>query len=143
MYLYFLPLLLIICSNSFYHVCAKSIPGNVNQYASLFVTYLVAAGCTLILMFFNKGISKDFLSPFKGINWSSFVLGICIVGLEYGYMWAYRAGANISTCSLIANIALAAILLAVGLLLYKEPIHLNQWIGIGLCIAGLVFINKK
>ena len=32
--------------------------------------------------------------------------------------------------------------LVVGILLYKEVLHLNQIIGILLCIAGLILINR-
>ena len=78
---------------------------------------------------------------FHGVNWTGAVLGLTIVGLEFGYITAYRAGWNISVGSLVANILLAVI--PVGLLLYKESITLNQCIGILLCIAGLVFINKR
>lgn len=143
MLLYLLPLVLIVCSNTFYHICAKSTPTEVNPLASLFVTYLVAAAATFVLMLFNQTVTKGELFPFKGLSWTSFVLGFCIIGLEYGYLWAYRVGWNISVGSLIANIALAVILIIVGVLLYKEQITVNQLIGIGLCIAGLIFINKK
>lgn len=143
MIIYLLPLLLVIFSNTFYHITAKSTPADVNPLASLCITYLVAAVTSFVLMLISQGVTKGELFPFKGINWTSFVLGICVIGLEYGYLWAYRAGWDISVGSLIANIALAIILIFVGLLLFKEKISVNQLIGIGLCIAGLVFINKK
>lgn len=76
------------------------------------------------------------------INWTSFVLGISVVALEFGYIQVYRAGWNVSIGSLVSNIGLAIVLIFVGLLLYKETISLNQVIGIFLCIAGIVFINK-
>lgn len=141
--LYFLPLLLVILSNTFYHITSKSTPADVNPLASLCVTYLVAAAATFVLMLIRQGVAREELFPFKGINWTSFVLGICIIGLEYGYLWAYRVGWDISIGSLIANIALAVILIAVGLLLFKEKISATQLIGVALCMAGLVFIQKK
>ena len=143
MLLYFLPILLVVISNTFYHISAKSTPGDVNPLASLLVTYLIAAATTFVLLLLNQWTAKGELLPFKGINWTSFVLGFCVVGLEYGYLMAYRAGWNISIGSLIANIALAIILIIVGVLLFKEHISVYQLIGIALCIVGLVFINKK
>lgn len=76
------------------------------------------------------------------INWTSFGLGLAIVGLEFGYIQVYRAGWNVSIGFLVTNIGLAIVLIFVGLLLYKETISLNQIIEIFLCIAGIIFINK-
>lgn len=140
---YILPILLIITSNVFYNICTKSTPKNVNPFASLCITYAIATGFTFLLLFFNNNLSKETFSEFKHINWTSFLLGILIVGLEYGYIQAYRAGWDVSVCSLVANISLAIMLIFVGILLYKEQISINQIIGILICIIGLVFINKK
>lgn len=139
---YFLPILLIILSNVFYNIAQKSTPSNVNPFVALLATYLMAALCCLVLIpFFNKGTS--FLQSVKSLNWTTVVLGLSIVGLEFGYILAYRAGWNISVGSLVANIGLAVLLIPVGLLFYKEQINGNQVIGIVLCLAGLIFINRK
>jgi len=140
---YIFPIFLIILSNVFYNICAKSIPGNLNPFASLTITYGVATIFTFFMFFFNNKLSKETFLQFKNVNWTSFLLGIIIVGLEYGYIQAYRAGWSISTCSLVANISLAIILLFIGVLLYKEYISINQIVGILICIVGLFFINKK
>jgi len=139
---YILPIALVILSNFCYHIIAKSMPQQVNPLASLFVTYLTSAGCTLLLMLFANS-PKGLFMQFKNINWTSFVLGISIIGLEYGYIRAYRAGWNISICSLVANIVLAVLLIAVGVLAYKEHISAYQTAGIFLCVAGLLLINKQ
>ena len=139
---YILPIVLVVASNVFYNISTKSMPGQSNPFVGLFVTYLVAAAIAAVLMFVVP-IGKGVAQSFKSINWTSFVLGICVVGLEFGYVMAYRAGWNISVGSLVANISLAIILIPVGLLLYRERIGVNQIIGIALCIVGLIFINKK
>ncbi|MGB3989241.1 MAG: hypothetical protein WBL32_01740 [Acetivibrionales bacterium] len=79
-------------------------------------------------------------SPF---NWTSIVPGISIVGLEPGYLLAYRAGWNISVGSLVANILLALILIPTGIMLYHEKFKLTKVMGPVFCIAGLILINKK
>lgn len=65
-----------------------------------------------------------------------------IFWLELGYILAFRAGWNISTCSLVANIALAVILLFIGMLFFQEKLTGNQFIGIALCLVGLFFVNR-
>lgn len=141
MFMYIASIVLIVASNLFYHICQKSTPEKVNPFITLFVTYITAAIITLILAPFYKG-DRGFLDSFKDLNWTSFVLGICIVGLEFGYIMAYRAGWNISIGSLVANITLAILLIPVGILLYKEGFELHKILGAVLCIAGLFVINK-
>ena len=43
---------------------------------------------------------------------------------------------------LVANICLAVALVLVGVLFYRDSFTLNKVIGMILCIAGLIFINK-
>ncbi|MGI6733671.1 MAG: EamA family transporter [Anaerovoracaceae bacterium] len=138
---YYLPVIVIVGSNVFYHICAKSIPGTLNPLIGLIVTYITGAILALAL-FYMTDSSKDIVAQFKLVNWAPFILGIAILGLEFGNIMLYRVGWNISVGSLVCNIALAVILIFVGLLLYKETLSLQQVIGIGFCILGLVFINK-
>jgi drug/metabolite transporter (DMT)-like permease len=83
------------------------------------------------------------IENFKGINWTAILLAASIVALEIGYILAYRAGWNISVCSLIANITLAVLLVIVGVLLYHESISPKQIGGMVLCLGGLLLINLK
>ena len=76
------------------------------------------------------------------LNWAPFVLGFVIVGLEVGFIFAYRAGWQVSAASVVQSGFLAISLLAVGALAYHEPLTASKLIGIVLCIAGLIFINR-
>lgn len=135
------PMLLVVGANTFYNVCAKSLPEEVNAFASLSITYLMASVLSIIL-FFITGSQKNLITEVSKVNWTTFVLGISIVALEFGYISIYRAGWKISVATLVANIGLACVLLIVGLLLYKEVISLRQVIGMVVCAAGLFLIGK-
>ncbi len=139
---YLWPLLLIVASNVFYNIIVKETPGKVNPFLSLVVTYLAGAVISFCI-YLATAEKHHILQNLKQLNWTSYVLGIAIIGLEAGYIYLYRAGWQISLGSLAANIALAVSLLMVGALLYKEVIRVNQGIGIVLCIAGLVCVNIK
>ena len=141
MFMYVFPIVLIVVSNIVYNVCQKSTPSNVNPFSALLITYLTAAILTLIASVFYKS-EKGFLQSFNELNWTSVALGVAIVGLELGYLLAYRAGWNISLGSLVANIILALLLIPIGLLFYKEGFALNQIIGVVFCMVGLILINK-
>lgn len=142
MFMYVFSIVIIVASNIFYNICSKSTPEKANPFSSLFVTYLTGAIITAIAFKFCK-TDKGFFQSFEDLNWASIVLGFAIVGLEFGYIMAYRAGWNISTGSLVANILLALILIPVGILFYKEGFGINKILGISFCIIGLVFINKR
>lgn len=138
---YYIPIILIVTANTFYHICAKSVPEGSNAFVGLIITYLTGALASVIL-FFMTSQNKNIFLEIKELNWASFVLGISIVALEFGFILLYRAGWNISIGSLICNIALAVVLIVLGMFMYKEHITVNQFIGIIFCICGLVFINK-
>jgi len=140
--MYVFPIVLIVGSNIIYNISQKSTPGRANPFLALLVTYLVAALLTAIALFFHAS-DNGMLKSVKELNWTSVLLGFSIVGLEFGYLMAYRAGWNISVGSLVANIALAVALIPVGIFLYNESFELHKIIGAALCIAGLVLINLK
>jgi len=142
MFQYIWPVLVVVVANTLYNICAKGVPQNVNSFAALTVTYGIAAVISLI-MFFITGEQKNFISEVLKLNWTSLVLGIAIVGLEFGYIAIYRAGWKITTASLVANISLAVVLLVVGVLVYKEQINIKQIIGVIVCAAGLVLVTGK
>jgi len=142
MFIYIFSIVLIVSSNILYNICQKSTPKNVNPFTSLLITYLTATLLTIIAFQFNK-TDKGFLDSLKELNWTSFVLGISIVGLELGYLMAYRAGWNISIGSLVANIFLAVLLIPIGILFFKEGFEFNKVLGVAFCLIGLLLINKK
>lgn len=139
--MYIFSIVLIVASNIIYNISQKSTPENANPFSALFITYLTAAFLTIIMFLFNK-TDKSLVQSFKDLNWTSIALGISIVGLEFGYLMAYRAGWKISLGSLVANIALALMLIPIGILFYKEGFDFNKLLGATFCVIGLLLINK-
>lgn len=141
MFMYIASIVMIVTSNVLYHICQKSTPGKVNPFTALFVTYTTAALITLLAIpLYSK--NGHFLESFRGLNWTSFVLGFCVVGLEFGWILAYRAGWNVSVGSLVANISLAVLLIPVGIFLFREGFEINKIVGALVCIVGLIILNK-
>ncbi|AQR91970.1 EamA family transporter [Clostridium saccharobutylicum] len=137
---YIIPIIIIIISNVVYHNTAKNIPKEANSFLSLAITYFVGVIIAIAMYCLTSKPSK-ILTEIHEINWTSYVLGISIVGVEIGYMYMYRAGWDISKGSLIANILVAIVLIIIGILFYKEHIGVYQIVGIICCIVGLIFIN--
>lgn len=136
----FYPISIIVISNIIYNICAKSTPDSVNAFASLTVTYLIAASVSFAA-FFISSKDKNIFTEFGKTNWTTFALGVVIVGLELGYILAYRNGWPMNTASVTANITLAIALIVIAFVFYKETITIKQIAGIVLCGGGLVLIN--
>ena len=135
------PVLVTVLANVIYNICQKSTPGDLNAFGSLTVTYLVAACVSAVLFVVTAG-KGNIPGQLHKLNWTSFVLGAAIIGLEAGYIFLYRAGWKISVGSLVSNISLAVVLALVGVFLYKETLTARQLIGMALCAGGLVLIAK-
>ena len=144
MFYYVWPVLLVVLSNTVYQICTKGVPDNMNPFASLIITYLVGATVAFI-MFLILGDSRDILTELKKANWTSFVLGIVLVWLEVGFIYAYKAGWKVSAAKIVTSSILGVILIVVGYVGYKEAItwNKNKIVGVIICLAGLGLINLK
>ncbi|MBR3139289.1 MAG: EamA family transporter [Methanobrevibacter sp.] len=134
------PILIVILANTFYNVCMKSMPSDVNPFGALMVTYFAAAVITAVILAYAVGPSNMGVEMSK-INWTSIVLALAVVALEVGYVFVYRAGWQVSNASVVANIGLACVLLIVGYFLYRENVSIRQILGIFVCMIGLILIN--
>ena len=138
---YIWPIALVVLSNTVYQICTKSVPADVSPFAALMITYLVGAGFSAVL-FFVTGSEQGLVKELGKMNWAPFVLGLVIVGLEVGFIYAYKAGWPISTASVVQSVFLAIALIVVGAMLYNETITWSKAIGICFCMLGLFFINR-
>ena len=138
---YIWPVALVVLSNTLYQICAKSIPETVNPIASLTITYLTAAAASVVLYcVLNRNV--NLVQQWRQINWASIVLGLVLVGLEAGFIYAYKAGWQVSTAATVQSAFLAILLLAVGVALYHEAITWNKIVGVAVCLIGLAILNK-
>lgn len=138
---YLWPIALVVLSNTVYQICAKEVSPSIDPFASLIVTYLTGAAASAVLyVCFNRG--GNVFKELTHINWASFVLGFVIVGLEVGFIFAYQAGWQVSTASVVQSAFLALALVVVGMMLYHEPLTRNKVIGVLFCLIGLIFLNR-
>ena len=142
MLFYIWPIALVVVSNTLYQICAKSVPDGMNPLASLTITYLIGA-IVSCAMYYILNRNANLVREFRMLNWAPIVLGIVIVGLEVGFIYAFRAGWQVSTAQIVSSAVLAVILIFAGYLLYHEAITWNKIIGIIVSLAGLVLINYR
>ena len=139
---YIWPLALVVVANTLYQICAKSIPSNLDPLASITVSYLIAAALSFLLyLLLRKG--GTVAEEFAKINWATFAVGVTLIGLDVGCIYAYKVGWPVSTMQIVQAAVLAIMLIFVGKLLYKEPLSWNKLVGVAVCLAGLGLINYK
>ena len=145
MFSFYWPIGLLVISNVFYHITAKSLPAQVDSFFSMTITYLVGAAISLAL-FFTIGNGEPVSQQLAGINWAPFVLGLSVVGLEVGAIFMYKAGWEVSVGNIVQAIFVAIFvaiaLLIVGVLIYKEALTATKVAGIAACLVGIFLLNK-
>lgn len=142
MFNYVWPIALVVLSNVVYQICAKSVLDGMNPFASLTVTYTVSTVFSAVMYFvLNRG--GNLILEYRKLNWAPFAFGIVLVGLETGWIYAYKAGWQVSTASVMQSAFLAIALIFVGWMLYYEALTWNKLVGVAICLLGLAFINHK
>lgn len=64
------------------------------------------------------------------------------MGIEFGFLLAYRAGWQINVAALIASVLLGLILLPIETLAFQEDWSWHKTIGLVLCVIGLVLLQR-
>ena len=140
MFSYIWPIALAILSNVLYHICAKTTPEGIHPFASLTATYLTGAVLSAVL-YYVLAPQANLVKECSRLNWAPFALGIVIVGLEGGWLYAYKADWQVNTGFIVQSAFVSVLLLFVGYFLYHEALSWNKLLGTAICLLGLVFIN--
>ena len=138
--LFYVSISMAVLSSLLYHVILKFTPSDVNPALSLAVTYAVAVLGSLVLLLVFP-LSGSLRGALKELNWASYALALALVGLEVGFLLAYRAGWNISTAAIFVNVAVTLLLLPIGVVALKERLSIVNVAGVLVCVVGLVMIN--
>jgi drug/metabolite transporter (DMT)-like permease len=137
----YLPVLIVVAANVTYDISSKSIPDGLNAYAGITITYSVLAVFNfLIFQIMNPEI--PIIVEWTQMNWAVVLFALTSVGLESGYIFLYRAGWNISLGGMVCNTLLVICMLLIGRFLFNETVSLKQFLGVILCVAGLIIINQ-
>jgi uncharacterized membrane protein len=134
---------LIIVGVLLYNISQKNIPKEANAFTALASAYLIALlGCIAVLFF--SGEIKKGASLFGDQKLLPIVLlGLSLIIVEVGFLYAYRSGWKISTTSIVAGAFTTVALALIGILWYREEITLINVLGIVLSSAGVILINYK
>jgi len=140
MSIFYFSIILTVISNVLYHIFLKVLPAGVHPAISLVIVYGSAlAVCLLYLLLFPP--AEGWLPSLQKTSWVNAAVGLAIVGLELGFILAYRAGWNLSLAGIVSASAVAVILLPIGVLAFHEKLTPLNLLGVALCIGGLLLVN--
>lgn len=140
--MYYIPIIITIIANVFYHMTQRYTSEKINPFFSLSITYIVAFVVSVIMYIITKK-NVTVYEQVKCINVATPLLGVSIVFLELGFLLAYRAGWNVSTASIISTVIVTILLVPIGMVVFHESISLKNVVGIFFCIIGIILLNSK
>ena len=137
-----MPIVLVVVANTFYHLGQKSVPRAAHPVVAALGMYAVAAVAALALLPLVQPLPTR-ASAGAAVHWSVALAGLAIVGIEIGFLLAYRGGWEISSASLTTMVGLAMVLLPLGVFLFREPMTPSRLFGFGLSLLGLWLLSRR
>ena len=138
---FYFPFAMAVSGMLFYHLAQKSIPKEMNPFFATIIAYLAGiVVCALCGLTFPG--NKSFVSSIRASNWAVLVLGVAAASIEVGFLLAYRAGWKISLAAVASNVAVTALLIPVGIIVFKDHLSLRNILGLVFCVVGLVLVVR-
>ena len=142
MFAQLLPFAVAAFSVFFYHILQKVTPTHVNPVIALALTYFTACLSSLALLplFPNK---SSLVIEIRALTWHSVALGFSVLGIELGFLLAYRSGWQPGRAALGINTIAALTLLIASALFFGQSVTLKQVVGIVTCLVGLWLLMSE
>src|SRR5216684_2371423 len=118
---FYFPFALAVAGMLFYHLAQKSIPREMNPFHATIIAYAIGIGLCFVCAFAYPGKRS-------------------IIGL--GFLLAYPAGWKIGVAAVANNVAVTAMLIPIGILVFKDHLSLRNMIGLIFCVLGLVLVVR-
>ena len=137
----YVPLGITVTGMLFYHLAQRSIPREINPFFAIGIAYLVGIVVCVFCAVTYPG-NKSFLASVKQSNWAVVVVGVAAACIEVGFLLAYRAGWRISVTAIATNVAATALLIPLGIVVFKDQLSLRNILGLVFCILGLILVAR-
>jgi uncharacterized membrane protein len=140
--LYLASISLIVTSVLIYQIAQKNVPHDLNPWHVLVVVYAVALAFCIVASLLDRS-GKGFLDSVRGVNLAVPLVGVAAVGIELGWILAFRAGWALNITGLVSNVTVALLVAPIGYLFFKEKLSLANIIGMALCLIGLSLVVRR
>ena len=138
---FYFPVALAVGGMLFYHLAQKSIPPEMNPLYATMMAYAVGIVLCAIFALAYPG-KKSFADSLRASNWAVLVLGAAAACIEIGFLLAYRAGWKISLAAVATNVAVTAMLIPIGVIVFKDQLSFRNVLGLIFCVLGLVLVVR-
>jgi len=135
------PFVLAIVAYTSYQLVLKFVRPDVHILALLAFAYLVSCATAVTLWLLNPGLVESRLQGRDMVM--AAIIGLSIVGIEYGFASAFRAGQPINTTGAIVNVATALLVVPLGYAVFGEQMGSVKLAGLAMCCIGLVLLAWK
>ena len=126
---------LVIASQVTYQLAVKAIPPESHPFGVLIVVYgLAMVACIVLSPLAGRPIVfTDFR---RLLSWPTCLLALAVVGIEIGYLLAYRSGWKLGATYAVTSVATVAVLALLGVVWFGEFIDGKRVLGLVLALAG-------
>lgn len=130
----------LVVSGVVYHL-AQKVAGAASPWPMLAVAYGAAFALTLALALRSGGGLR--WQPARGDLAAGLLIGLAAFGVEASFFFLYRSGWPLATASVIASVAVTAVLAVVGIALFGEQLTLARGAGIAFAVGGALLIARS
>jgi drug/metabolite transporter (DMT)-like permease len=120
-----------------YQLAQRANIAGTNPWVPLLVAYVVGAAFCVVALAATSDLG---LEAIRAAPPGSLLLGISIVGIEFGYLEAQRSGWHPASVGLVGNVSATLILAVVAAMFLGDRLSLRESAGIGLCVVGLALL---
>lgn len=138
--MFYWSMVFVVLGNVVYHVSQKSIPRDLDPVFSVTVSYITALVLSAVLLPFAS--TRPLRDSLRQVTWASVGVGVGAVVIEFAFLLVYRSGWNISLASFAGSASLAAILVPIGLFLYREKLSWVNVVGLLFCLVGFALVTR-
>jgi len=139
-----LPFVIIPLGAALYHLSSKSLGGAMgNPWAALALAYFLACSMCLALALGLPGFGVIRGADIRAALPLALLLGLACVGIEGGYLLAYRLGWNVNQLFSLTSFMSTVAIFSVGFLYFREGMTPISAIGITFVLVGVVLVNWK
>jgi drug/metabolite transporter (DMT)-like permease len=126
---------LVIASQVTYQLAVKAIPSESHPFGVLIIVYRLAMVACIVLSPL-AGRPLVFADFRRLLSWPTYLLALAVVGIEIGYLLAYRSGWKFGATFAVTSVATVSMLALLGIVWFGELIDGKRVLGLVLALAG-------
>ena len=128
-------IVLVIASQVAYQLAVKAIPGESNPFGVLIIVYgLAMIACIVLSPLAGRPVA--FADVRRLLSWPTCLLALAVVGIEIGYLLAYRSGWKLGATFAVTSVATVTVLALLGVAWFGELLDGKRVLGLVLALAG-------